>query len=163
MDDYDIPPCFIFVDKEGKWFHKGAEMVRREIIRFFCDRLELDHSGRYVIRLDEESCYIEVEDTPFVVQAVHFEEIGGRETLRISLNDDTREALRPESLYVGVENVLYCKVKEGRFVARFHRPAYYQLAEFVKEVDGEFYLPLNGRSHLIRCSASASRSVHTMI
>jgi hypothetical protein len=150
MDDYDMPPCFILVDREGRWFHKGAEMVRREIIRFFYDHLEVDALGRYVIHLGGERCYLDVEDTPFVVQRVQFQESGGRETFLLSLNDDTREVLHPESLCVGDENVLYCKVKEGRFVARFHRPAYYQLAEFVEEEDGKFYLPLNGRKHLIR-------------
>ncbi len=155
MADYDMPSCFIFVDKEGKWFHKGMEMVRREIIRFFCEHLEVDASGRYVINLDEEQCYIEVEDTPFVVRTVQFEETGGRKTFLLSLNDETREVLRPESLSVGDEDVLYCRVKEGRFTARFHRPAYYQLAEFVREEDGKFYLPLNGRRYLISHKGSA--------
>ena len=150
MDDYDMPPCYILVDREGKWFHKGAEMIRKEIIRFFCDHLEVDSLGRYVIQLGEERCYLDVEDTPFVVQRVQFKESEGSERFLLSLSDDTREVLSPESLFVGGENVLYCKVKEGRFVARFHRPAYYQLAEFVEEEDGEFYLPLNGLRHLIR-------------
>jgi hypothetical protein len=155
MDDCDMPPCFISIDREGKWFHKGAEMVRREIIRFFCDCIEVDSLGRYVIRLGEEQCYLDVEDTPFVVQRAQFQESGGSQMFILSLNDDTREVLHPESLFVGPENVLYCKVKEGRFVARFHRPAYYQLAEFVEEEGGEFYLPLNGRKHSIRQEDSA--------
>lgn len=149
MDDYDTPPCFIFVDREGKWFHKGTEMVRKEMIRFFSDHLEVDGLGRYVIHLGEERCYLEVEDTPFVVQRVQFQKTEESETFLLSLNDDTREVLYPESLFVGDGNVLYCRVRKGRFVARFHRPAYYQLAEFVREKDGEFYLPLNGRRHSI--------------
>jgi len=23
----ELPPCLIFIDKEGRWYHKGAEMI----------------------------------------------------------------------------------------------------------------------------------------
>lgn len=149
MNDPDIPPCFIFIDREGRWFHKGAEMIHRDIVRFFFAHMDLEESGRYVIRWGEECCFLEVEDTAFVVQKVEFQKRGSIEEIRIFLSDDTQEALRPETLFVGEANVLYCRVKEGRFPARFLRPAYYQIAEFVEEEDGRFYLPLNGRKHLV--------------
>ena len=66
------------------------------------------------------------------------------------LSDDSREELAPETLYVGLENILYCKVKGHSFPARFSRAAYYQLAEHVeKDKGGTFFLPLNGRKHPI--------------
>ena len=68
----------------------------------------------------------------------------------LQLSDDTPEALRPDTLFVGQQNVLYCRVKGGTFPARFIRAAYYQLAQYVEEDDGAFYLPLNGRNHVIR-------------
>jgi uncharacterized protein len=145
-----IPPCFIFIDSEGRWFHKGAEMIHREIIRFFYDHMELDRSGRYMIRWGEERCFLEVQDTALVVRKVAFHEEGGIQEFRLFLSDDTHEALIPETLFTGEKNVLYCKVKNGKFPARFHRPAYYQLADFVEEHDGRFYLPLNGRKHPLR-------------
>jgi uncharacterized protein len=150
LNDPGMPPCFIFIDNEGRWFHKGAEMIHREIIRFFYDHMELDGSGRYVIRWGEECCFLEVQDTAFVVQKVGFQEDGGIQELRLYLSDDTQEALLPETLFVGKANVLYCTVKHGKFPARFHRPAYYQLAEFVKEENGGFYLPLNGKKYPVR-------------
>lgn len=150
MNDRDIPPCFIFIDKEGRWFHKGAEMVRRDIVRFFYERIGTDSLGRYVIRWGPEHCYLDVEDTPFVVRKVGFTEDGGTQNFRLVLSDDSTERLDPATLFVGRESVLYCKVKEGRFPARFLRPAYYQLAEFVQEEKGGFYLPLNGEKHFIR-------------
>jgi uncharacterized protein len=149
MNGPDIPSCFIFIDGEGRWFHKGAEMIHREIIRFFYDHMELDESGRYVIHWGEERCFLEVQDTAFVVQKVRFHEEGGLQEFRLFLSDDTDEALRPETLFVGDANVLYCKVKHGKFSARFLRPAYYQLADFVEEGDGTFYLPLNGKKYVI--------------
>ena len=154
MNDQDTPPCFIFIDKEGGWFHKGAEMVHRDIVRFFYEHIGMDSLGRYVIRWGNERCYLDVEDTAFVIQRVRFEEDGGMQNFRLFLSDDTTENLNPETLFLGEENVLYCKVKQGRFPARFHRPAYYQLAEFVQEDEGRFYLPLNGEKHFIRKDAS---------
>jgi uncharacterized protein len=124
-------------------------MIHRDIIRFFYDHMELDESGRYVIHWGEERCFLEVQDTAFVVQKVRFMEDGGLQEFRLFLSDDTREALLPETLFVGEANVLYCKVKQGKFPARFHRPAYYQLADFVEEEDGRFYLPLNGKKYVI--------------
>jgi len=147
MDDRGMPPCLIFIDREGRWFHKGAEMINRDIIRFFYDHMEMEESGRYVIMRGEEQCFLDVEDTAFVVQRVGFLEDGGAQSFQLYLSDDTQEPLLPETLFVGEENVLYCKVKHGKFPARFHRPAYYQLAEFVQEEGGRFYLPLNGKKY----------------
>lgn len=149
MNDPDMPPCLIFIDKEGRWFHKGAEMVHRDIVRFFYAHMALEDSGRYVIRWGEERCFLEVEDTAFVVQKADFQEKEGLQEFQLSLSDDTKERLLPETLFLGEANVLYCRVKEGRFPARFLRPAYYQLAGFVEEEDGGFHLPLNGRKYPI--------------
>jgi hypothetical protein len=49
MTENDIPPCLIFIDKEGRWYHRGAEMIHREFIRLFYNNIELDSRGRYVI------------------------------------------------------------------------------------------------------------------
>jgi hypothetical protein len=48
-DEGDIPPCVITIDKEGRWYHKGMEMVRREFIRLFYQHMSIDSLGRYVI------------------------------------------------------------------------------------------------------------------
>jgi hypothetical protein len=156
MDASDLPPCLIFIDKEGRWFHKGAEMIHREYIRLFYEHMEMDASGRCIIVMGEDRCYVEVEDTPFVIRRVRFEE-GGKEGLSgctLYLSDGTRESLRPDTLFIGEGNVLYTRVKEGVFPARFLRPAYYQLVRHIVEEDGLYVLPLNGRKHAIRSTES---------
>ena len=124
-------------------------MVHRDIVRFFYAHMALEDSGRYVIRWGEERCFLQVEDTAFVVHKVDFQEKEGVREFQLSLSDDTNERLLPETLFMGEANVLYCKVKGGRFPARFLRPAYYQLAGFVEEEDGRFHLPLNGKKYRI--------------
>ena len=140
-----IPPCLISIDKEGRWFHKGAEMIHREYIRLFYENMSLDDQGRYLIHWAGETCYVEVEDTAFVIRRVFFVSGGqsGAPQYVLTLSDDTEEALAPDTLYVGNENVLYCRVKEKRFPARFLRSAYYQLADHIIEKEGSFFLPLN--------------------
>jgi hypothetical protein len=148
----DLPPCMIFIDKEGRWFHKGAEMIHRDTILLFYQHMSLDSQGRYVITLEGERCYVEAEDTPFIVRRARFTDSvrADRSGYILSLNDGTEENLSPETLTVGADNVLYCKVKEYTFPARFDRPAYYQLAQHIEEREGVYFLPLNGKDYLIR-------------
>ena len=146
-----IAPCLIHIDKEGRWFHKGVEMVRREFVQSFYLKMELDDAGRYVIFWGGKHCYVDVEDTAFVVKRTSYlnEEGGKRARFMVSLSDDTEEELIPDTLYLGEENVLYCRVKAGDFPARFNRAAYYQLAAHIEEEGGDFVLPINGRKFKI--------------
>ena len=148
----DIPPCLIFIDKEGRWFHNGVEMIHLETIRLFYQHMSLDPLGRYIITLEGERCYVEVEDTPFIVRRARF--MGSEKTDRsryiLSLSDGTEENLSPDTLAVGVDHVLYCRVKDQAFPARFDRAAYYQLAQHIEEKEGIYFLPLNGKDYLIR-------------
>ena len=147
----DIPPCLIYIDKEGQWFHKGVEMIHREFIRLFYQNMELDEQGQYIISWQGDRCYVEVEDTPFVVWRVVFEDKKDSYESRfiLYLSDDSREDLSPETLSLGDENVLYCKVKNQSFPARFCRAAYYQVAEYIEEEEGKYFLPLNGEKYIL--------------
>ncbi|MCG6535780.1 MAG: DUF1285 domain-containing protein, partial [Syntrophales bacterium LBB04] len=100
--------------------------------------LHRDGQGRYLIRLAGEESYLEVEDTAFVISRIDLHSPGeGDACFHIWLSDDSREVLNLHTLFVGKGNVLYCRVKEGKFPARFQRQAYYQLGEHVQEEDGK--------------------------
>jgi hypothetical protein len=147
----NIPPCQIFIDKEGRWFHKGVEMIHQEFINLFYENMSLDSEGRYIITLEGERCYVDVEDTPIVVRKALFKASvqSNRSRIILFLNDETQENLSPDTLYVGIENVLYCSVRGGTFSARFDRPAYYQLAQHIEEIEGSYFLRMNGKKYLI--------------
>lgn len=151
MNHKDLPPCLITIDKEGQWFHKGVEMVHREFIRLFYQNMELDEQGDYIISLGDDRCYVEVEDTAFVVWRVVFEDKNDSNESKfiLYLSDDSREALSPLTLFLGDENVLYCKVKNQAFPARFCRAAYYQLAKYIEEEEGKYFLPLKGERYIL--------------
>lgn len=148
----DMP---IRIDKEGVWYYKGVEMFRKDILKIFFECLKRDEQGRYLIELEGEKCLIDVEDTPFVVTAAEAntgKDRKGNESIEILLNDFTSEDLDLSTLRVGIDNVLYCGIKNGSFEARFSRPGYYQIARYIeydKDRDA-YFIPLNGRNYYIR-------------
>ena len=85
MDNFEIR-----IDKDGLWYYNGAHMFRKEILSLFFDHLKIDECGKYIIELGPERCYLEVEDTAFVVGAVYKNKIpdNGKEQIEILLNDD---------------------------------------------------------------------------
>ena len=150
---FDVSPFVkLFIDKDGKWFQNGVEMIHSGICSLFCSSLEKTPVGTYQVRMGSEVCSVEVEDAPFVVTEV----IDGEEgSIRIALNDGCTETLDPEGFWIGAKNVPYCRVKAGSFHARFSRPAYYQLAHHIVSDDNEdeFFLVVGGRRTPVKFEA----------
>lgn len=142
----DIPPCHIRIDKEGNWYYQGLPIVKREIYLQLNKCLGKDPSGKYFLSMDGEKCYLEVEDTPYVIQEVNLM-TGHRDppSLFLRLNDGTEERLKADTLRVGKDNVLYCKVKDAQYDARFLRASYYQLAKFLQRDEEGYYLLVEDR------------------
>lgn len=148
MEDFEIK-----IDKDGLWYYNGAHMFRKDILSVFFQNLKIDECGKYLIELGQERCYLYVEDTAFVVTAVYKLQIpeNGYEQIEILLNDDSTESLEMNSLRIGKDNVLYCRVKEGKFDARFSRKSYYQIAEFIEQAENGavFFVNLNDKKYFI--------------
>jgi hypothetical protein len=152
----ELLPCGIFIDREGDWYYRGSPMERTDIVSHLCQHLRREESsGQYIIQMGKQRCYLEVEDTPLAVSSVFLQEKNkekGQEELSLSIKHlTTHQPLNPTTLWVGKENVLYCKIMDDAIPARFLRPAYYQLAEFIHE-DKEkhsFYLFLSGKRYYI--------------
>ncbi len=149
-----LSPCSIHIDKEGAWFYEGNEITRRDILEHFMASLRRTENGGYIIQVGANSCPVDVMDTPFVVvrvDRVRSQSSGAEEILLSIRNVSGFEALNPETLRVGKDNVMYCEVFNRAFPARFSRPAYYQLAEWIMEDPdtGQFYLELNGKRYPI--------------
>jgi hypothetical protein len=142
---FDATPYLkLFIDKDGRWFQNGNEIIHKAIYRQFCAMLEKTPSGGYQVRMGREVCGVEVEDAPFVVKGINE---GSDGSISIQLNDGTTEPFDPAGFWMGKENVPYCKIRDGLFHARFSRPAYYQIARYIHS-DGEgkdFFFHLNGK------------------
>jgi len=147
-------PSGILVDANGDWFHYGNRIFRPEILETLYSKLDQMPTGQFVLADPAGPCPIDVADTPFVVSRVDIDTDGsGRERIVICMKNIPRaEVLDLDTLAVGRDNILYCRVLQRRFLARFSRPAYYQLTEFVREDDGgqDFYIELNREKYPIR-------------
>lgn len=142
---FDATPYLkLFIDKDGRWFQNGKEIIHKAIYRQFCAMLEKTPSGGFQVRMGREVCGVEVEDAPFVVRGIIEDSDGG---ISVQLNDGTTEPFDPADFWIGKENVPYCKIRNGAFHARFSRPAYYQIAQHI-ESDAQsesFFFELDGR------------------
>jgi hypothetical protein len=151
--DKPIPPCNIRIDRNGVWYYQGAEMIRQDIVKMFYGNLEMDDEGRYLIRMGKEVCLLEVEDTPWIVKEVNpaAGPDGNPSAFQIRLSDNSMEELRPEELWMSKENVLYCKIKDGRFRARFSRPAYYEFSRYIQhdKKNQRYFVTVNSRVYVI--------------
>ena len=140
-----LPPCMIQVDKEGQLLHNGAPLVHPGILELIFQSVHLE-DGHYILRVDGKACELEVADTFYVVRSLEIDQEG----ITLLLNDGSKEPLDPNTLSVGPEEVLYCRVKGGEHRARFHRPAYYQLAQMVEPDGSDFVLVLKGHRYPIK-------------
>jgi len=141
----DLLPCHIRIDKEGQWYYQGAPIINRKIYLYLNQCLTKDSSGRHILLMDGDTCYLEVEDTPFVVREAGLRSPpGGKPAFFVKLNDETEEELKIDTLRVGKDNVLYCRVKEEQHEARFLRVSYYQLADFLQHDGKRYYLLVEG-------------------
>lgn len=122
----------IRIDREGRWFYNGRQIIHPNVLRVFNDGLFLGEDNNHYLRVDDDVAYIEVEDTPFVVRRVT--PTGDEKApagFVIGLSDETEEALDLGTLEINRDNVPYCRIRKG-MKARFTSQAYYMLAEHIE-------------------------------
>jgi hypothetical protein len=124
------PTRKISFGKDGWWYANDERIQNRRINVLFSQHLRKTSEGTYEIAIGRDRVAVEIDDTPYVITRVSGDsELGF--TLR--LNDESEETLDPHTLHVGQDHVLYCRVKRQEHLARFLRPAYYQLTAYVQE------------------------------
>lgn len=138
----DLQFLTLVIDKEGQWLHEGEVITHERTLTLFQSALDVDDDGRFFIAVGPERAFVEVEDAPFIVEALRL--VDSKITLR--LNDGTHHTLDPTTLRLTSENVPYCKVRDGKMEAKFSRTAWYQLAEHIEEKGGRFVLMVGDES-----------------
>ena len=130
----DVKKRRIFIDNRGNWYQDGLKITHRWTYLENNKNLDIDEDGNYFVDEGTGKVYVEVEDTPFVVKMIDHSD----DHFFLILNDETREEFQLGDIWFSDENVPYTKVKNGKFEARFLRPAYYELMKFAEQ-DGEDY------------------------
>ena len=85
--------------------------------RLFSQHLRRTEDGRYQIVLGRDTAIVEIDDAPYVVTALDGDLDHG---LRVRLNDTSEEALSPDTLSIGPDNAVYCRVQRPRRVGPLH-------------------------------------------
>jgi hypothetical protein len=137
----------IRIDRDGRWFYNGREIIHPAVLRVFNDGLFLGEDNNHYLRVEDDVARIEVEDTPFVVRRVEpVEQEGVLTGFTAALSDDTQEPLDLDTLEINRRNVPYCRVKRG-LKARFTSQAYYMLAEYIQydEARDAYFIRVDGR------------------
>jgi uncharacterized protein len=142
------PTRKISFGKDGWWYANDERIQNRRINVLFSQYLRKTPAGTYEIAIGWDKVAVEIDDAPYVVTRVTGEPEQG---FILRLNDESEEPLDPSTLYVGQEHVLYCRVKGREHIARFLRPAYYQLTAYVQEdaASGSFLLRVGNTTHTI--------------
>ncbi len=141
---------------DGHWYNDDDRIDNPRIALLFSRSIRRNPDGTYFLQVADERASITVEDTPYAVTGVGDDGHGG---FVIVTNDEVREPLDPSTLEVGDANVLYCRVKQGEFRARFLRNSYYHLAEhFVTDDCENFSLVIGGHRYPIGIAGAADAS-----
>ncbi len=151
------PTRKISFGKDGWWYANDERIHNRRINVLFSQHLQKAPDGSYEIVIGWDRVTVEIDDAPYVVTRVNGDSEQG---FTLCLNDENEEPLDPATLFMNQENVLYCRVKGKEHLARFLRPAYYQLAEYVQgnEENGTFWLPLQKHTYAITISSQHSEA-----
>ena len=146
------------VDRDGRVFHDGTEIVDPAVLRFFLRTMARTDDGRCLVLCQGERNWFEAADTPFVVQRLRLSVEGGAlHAVELSFAGDYREPLDPRTLETE-RDLLFCRIRGGLFRARFGRTAVQQLAPFLLETGDGAVLLVDGARHPVRAIASATRS-----
>ena len=142
------------VDREGRIFHDGTEIVDAATLRFFLLALQRTPDGRWLALCQGERNWFEPDDTPFVVQRLGLGVAEGRlRSVELHLAGDYREPLDPETLEHDGARV-FCRVRKGAFSARFGRMAMQQIAPWLGDDGSGPAIMLDDR----RCALGVVRS-----
>ncbi|HTY54617.1 MAG TPA: DUF1285 domain-containing protein [Candidatus Binataceae bacterium] len=154
---YAVESGKISFRRDGNWYVNDERIDNQRIALLFSRSIQRAPDGHYFLQVGDEHASISVEDTPYAVKSIQGD---ARQGFSVVLNDESVEPLDPESLTIGADNVLYCKVKQGKFRARFLRPAYYHLSDCVQADErGGFFFVMAGKRYPLAQGAGSASSV----
>lgn len=142
------------LDGAGRFWHEGQLVEHSGMARSFAAWVDRHpHDGRFILNNGYDWSYLEVEDTPCHVRALHPAALHPlhpaashplhRAAPVLELTDGSREPLDPRALWIGEDGVLRCLVRGGRLAARFSQSAQLALAPYLVETpEGGFALRL---------------------
>jgi hypothetical protein len=154
---YAVDSGKISFRRDGNWYSDDQRIDNQRIAELFSRSIRRNPDGSFYLQVADERASITVEDTAYVVKAIDGD---CQQGFVITTNDNERERLDPLTLEVAPDNVLYSRVKGGKYRARFLRSAYYHLARFFEpDSQAGFALTVAGRRYPIHSTSAPARSL----
>jgi hypothetical protein len=120
----------IVLDAQGRFWHDGALVEHPGMARAFAGWIgRHPDNGRFILSNGFDWTYFSVRDVPYFVRSL-------RAVLGVpfaELSDGSEEPLDPGSLTTGADGGVYCRVKAGRFEAKFTPSAQIALGPWLFE------------------------------
>jgi hypothetical protein len=135
----------IRLDKNGVWHHNGQPFKNQKIIDFFNRSINITRDGTYVIHYGSYTYPVTVDDAPVFITGVVFSGFLQYEKIKLNLTNGKAELLDIYTLYYK-NKALYCRVENGRLIAKFKSSPSYHILERIDEVGGKYYLNLCGQT-----------------
>ncbi len=137
------------VDRDGRVFHDGTEIVDPLTLRFFLRAMKRTEDGRWLVVCQGEHNWFDA-DTPFVVQRLRLSAgADGLTGVELLFAGDVKAPLDPATLESDRAD-LYSRIGREGLRARFGRIAIQQLAPYLGDDRGDPVLVMNGVRHPIR-------------
>ncbi len=115
----------IVLRKDGTFLHDGEVVEHKALHKGLASWIaKHPDDGRFILTNGYDWTYFTVEDAPMHVTSIDTT----RAPPEVTLFDGTKEPLAPETLSVGDDGVVYCRVRGGALEARFSRHAQTGLA-----------------------------------
>ena len=119
----------IRIDADGRVWHEGERVAHPRLERALASWVDFDDDARrYVLRNALDWCFVTVDLAPLVVR--HAWVRGGG--VEVECSDDSREALRVDTVHVRPDGEVFAYVRGGALLARFDRSAAFALLDHVE-------------------------------
>lgn len=131
----------IVLRKDGVWIADGIEITHDQTRDLFFKSIHWDENEKkYCLKVGYETMFIEVEDTPYFVQAL--EHPGSRKVVARLSNFKSEPIVADRISYENGN--LYFKASDGQR-AKFLSAAYYDLLRQLEEDDQYYFLTIEGK------------------
>ncbi|MBK1696255.1 DUF1285 domain-containing protein [Rhodovibrio salinarum] len=153
-----IEPGDFAITRDGVWWHDGAPIPRRELVKLFATVLKREADGGYALVTPAERARVHVEDVPFLAEELEVTHADGQQVLTFRTNTDRWIEAGPdhpiwvEHVPDSAEPAPYIRVSDG-LDARLVRSVFYQLAELAES------RPTEGRMNANDASDSQGQEV----
>ncbi|MEE2743471.1 MAG: hypothetical protein VYD54_06150 [Bdellovibrionota bacterium] len=141
------------IDEEGELSFEGSPLTDEKTISFFLRNLKpRPLEKEFLVICQGEENIVSCEDVPLVTTQLDFiiDPEEGLKKLILHFRGNITEELDPSTLEVGKKNILYFSTRNNQIRGRFSRKCYLQLADFIKEKDGHYYLEVNRQIYYIK-------------